>query len=694
MRQPTLRRRTLAALLGLAALASQAQAAQPLQPEAVESLPYAALGEPPSVEAELRIQLSPGGALLAVNDVKTVWLYRRDTRQRIAVTPPVAPPRPFDAAAVSTLEGMAWAPDATLYAWVRLYGGSRQAYAADARGARGLVLQTPERWPDDNDPLAGRYPIPDADNAYDIRANARHVVWRQNRGHGSMALMTAAATGQPRELVRGGWELERAPFDAAASRVIYPGGQGVAVHPLAGGAAQAIAGTREGDLPMSFDAASRWLALYRPRGGCDQATAKDSGQPYLCLLRLPAVARSASAPAAAPDRAPAPGATAQPSFDCAKARSTTELLLCERAALAALDVELAGLYRQALDRGANPSALKQQQTDWLRQRDQACTAGRTLAQARELLAVDTCLREHYGARIRLLRNQVAPDIGLARLQGLPAATLQGTRFGQKGCDAAQALYAPDGKALGLEMDCSEAGQGRRFFLLDMEGRRAIAASPEIGPIDREAPAASRTGADMAWRGEFFTVSTTGPDFSGQAARSGEKLPLTFTSSLKPIPAGRGAGMPDSIRQQRAASRQAREAAQRLGDEGLIAGSALQLGEHLIWLSDQGRGNVILRMHRRGQMGTLDLQRGSWELLHLLHDDGHLIYPSDDGLMLLELASGRAHRIRQTAMADLPLAWNPATRELAWTSLRLCGITEGGNRLGLQLCTAVLDTPRP
>ena len=135
----------------------------------------------------------------------------------------------------------------------------------------------------------------------------------------------------------------------------------------------------------------------------------------------------------------------------------------------------------------------------------------------------------------------------------------------------------------------------------------------------------------------------------------------------------------------------------MGDDGLIAHTALQVGHHpgghFIWLSDQGRGDVILRAKRQGQPGTLDLQRGSWELLSLLQDDGHLIYPSDDGLMLLVLASGRAHRIPQTAMGDLPLAWNPVTRELAWTSPRLCGITEGGHKLGLQLCMAVLDAAR-
>lgn len=562
-------RRIVASLgAGLLLLATVSHAAPAIEPEAVESLPYAAIGEPPPVAAELRIELSPGGAMLAVNDGQTIWLYRRDTHRRFAVSPAVAPATPFNAAAVASLEGMDWDSHGTLHAWVRLYGGSLQAYAADARGAHGPMLQTPDPEPDAHAPLAGRDPIPDPDNAYDIRANARHIVWRQNRGHGSMVLMAASPGGPPRELARGGWELENAPFDAAASRVIHASSAGVMVHPLASGQAQVIAGTRADDQPMSFDAASRWLLVYRPRGGCDAATAQNAA-PHACLLRLPAVADTASLPH------PAPRAHAQPSFDCAQARSITEHLLCERAPLAALDVELAGLYRQALDRSANPGALKKQQTDWLRERDQTCTADKTLAQAREGLAVDTCLREHYGARIRGLRHQVAPDIHLTRLQGR----------------------------------------------------------------------------------------------SANAALPGDALPPRF-------------GNP-----------QGSAAVQALGDEGLIAGTALQLGQHLIWLSDQGRGNVILRAHLQGTPGTLDLQRGSWELAHLLHDDGHLIYPSDDGLMFLDLATGRAHRIRQTAMADLPLTWNPATRLLTWSSPRLCGITEGGNRLGPQLCSAVLDAPR-
>lgn len=133
---------------------------------------------------------------------------------------------------------------------------------------------------------------------------------------------------------------------------------------------------------------------------------------------------------------------------------------------------------------------------------------------------------------------------------------------------------------------------------------------------------------------------------------------------------------------------------RKGTPGLLANTALQLGPHRVWLSDQGRGRVILRDHRQDTPGRLDLHHGSWELL-LLHDGHTLIYARDDGLMMLDLVGGGgARRIAQTADGDLPLAWNPSTRELAWTSPRLCGLEQGGDTLGLQLYVATLDSPRP
>jgi len=279
----------LALLLGLCGPLAWAAptATSPVVPEAVQGVALSAVSDPEAASGSLRMALAPGGQMLAASNGAAAWLYLREARRRFAVTPVGGRRDRHDMGAVASIEGLRWGLDGRLYVWARLFNGAEQIYAADRGGALGPVLRVPERWPDEDDALADRYPVPDPDNAYDIHATARHIVWRQNLGHGSMALMAAEPGGAPRQLARGGWELEDALFDAAASHVIYASAEGVVVQGLAPGAPPGmIAGTRGADQPLSFDAASRWLALRRARGGCDAAVANPSGE-HVCLLRLP-----------------------------------------------------------------------------------------------------------------------------------------------------------------------------------------------------------------------------------------------------------------------------------------------------------------------------------------------------------------------------------------------------------------------
>lgn len=683
----------VACVLSAAALAGAwAQVA----PEAVQSLPFAAVGGEPASESELVLSLSPGGTMLALSDGGRVWLYRRDAGERIALTPAPVPRQPYNPAGVVDVVGMQWQPGATLLAWVLLQNGSTQAYAADAGGARGPVLRARPAPGMDRAAFVARHAIAaEPDFILNAYANRQAAVWTENRGHGSLALMEQAPGGAPRQLAQGGWELEEVVFDAQASRVIYATDKGIAVQRVPAGRAQQVAGTQAGDRAHDFDSASRWLVLTRPNEGCGAAGADDRGE-HICLLRLPPAEAVAQGGTAAVPAAPAgaPGASARPSFDCGQARSVTERLLCERSPLARLDVELAGLYRQALERGPNPSALKKQQLEWMHERDAACTAGKTLAQAREGLAVDTCLRERYGQRMRQLRNQAAPDVGTTALQAVPTAALQGTGFDTQGCLASQAALPDDGKALGLEMNCTDAGGGRAFWLIDLQRRKAIAASPPaLGPVDPQAITVSVRGADMLWSGAILAIYTSGKDLSAHAHADGQWLPMSFAAAADGPPKSANLGMPHSLRAQREASAAARKAAQAMDDDGLLRNTALRVGGSLLWLSDQGRGNVVLRSHREGVPGTAELHRGSWELLHLVHDERQIIYPGEGALMLLDLADGVAHRISGTAVGDIPLAWNPKTRQLAWTSPRMCGMDKGDSPIGRQLCTAVLDAVR-
>lgn len=273
-------------LLLCASLAWVAPAgASDLVPEAVQGVAFSAVGEPEAASGSLLMRLAPGGRMLAVSNGDAAWLYLRDARRRFAVTPINSRRDPRDMGAVSGIEGLRWGLDGRLYAWARLFDGSAQVYAADRGGPLGPVLQVPERWPDEEGALADTYSIPDPDDAYEVQANHRFVVWRVNRGHGSMRLMVGSEGRAPRLLAEGGWELQDALLDAAASRVLYPADAGVLVHPLALGATPAhIEGTLAGDRPLSFDAASRWLVLLRPQGDC---AAAHGAAAHVCFVKLP-----------------------------------------------------------------------------------------------------------------------------------------------------------------------------------------------------------------------------------------------------------------------------------------------------------------------------------------------------------------------------------------------------------------------
>lgn len=121
-----------------------------------------------------------------------------------------------------------------------------------------------------------------------------------------------------------------------------------------------------------------------------------------CLVLLSACNRpapeptSAEAPAApavpaapvAPAPAEAPAAAVTPSFDCAKATSETETLVCNTPALAALDRRLAEVYAAA--KAKNPgSTVVAEQRGWVKGRDDCWKSDDT----------PRCVEEEYKTRI-------------------------------------------------------------------------------------------------------------------------------------------------------------------------------------------------------------------------------------------------------------------------------------------------------
>ena len=85
-----------------------------------------------------------------------------------------------------------------------------------------------------------------------------------------------------------------------------------------------------------------------------------------------------------------PMVAAAASFDCARASSPAEKLICSDVEASRLDEELAAVYWKALSDAADPAALRREQRQWLKARD-ACTVAK-------------CLHAAYGDRIAALKK--------------------------------------------------------------------------------------------------------------------------------------------------------------------------------------------------------------------------------------------------------------------------------------------------
>jgi uncharacterized protein len=99
------------------------------------------------------------------------------------------------------------------------------------------------------------------------------------------------------------------------------------------------------------------------------------------------------------------------SFDCAKAGSKTEKLICSNAELSSLDEILNATYKSAYDRVANKSTLRQSQRDWL--------ASDQLRSCDDAL----CLKRHISERIGLLKK-VSADGELALSWNAPCVKVR------------------------------------------------------------------------------------------------------------------------------------------------------------------------------------------------------------------------------------------------------------------------------
>jgi uncharacterized protein YecT (DUF1311 family) len=87
--------------------------------------------------------------------------------------------------------------------------------------------------------------------------------------------------------------------------------------------------------------------------------------------------------------------TVKPSFDCASASNAAERTVCSNNQLAALDIQIASLYRAAREAAADPSVIRADQRQWIDERNQCGSV--------------QCLANIYNRRKTELAEWVGPN---------------------------------------------------------------------------------------------------------------------------------------------------------------------------------------------------------------------------------------------------------------------------------------------
>lgn len=140
---------------------------------------------------------------------------------------------------------------------------------------------------------------------------------------------------------------------------------------------------------------STWsLLAFALLAGCKPAPSVTGGSPP---ADAPAPAASDARPVPVPtaEASAASIAATGPSFDCDKATSDFERLVCDTPGLAALDRQLAATFRQAMDKSTDRATLLAGQRGWIKGRDDCWKAEDKQA----------CVHDAYVQRIVDLRIQ-------------------------------------------------------------------------------------------------------------------------------------------------------------------------------------------------------------------------------------------------------------------------------------------------
>ncbi len=170
------------------------------------------------------------------------------------------------------------------------------------------------------------------------------------------------------------------------------------------------------------------------------------------------------------------GQAAEPSFDCSKAEGAAEEAICQSDALAALDNELARLYRLALEEpnltADEKKQLKAMQRGWIKGRNECWKSD---------LPMEQCVADSYAMRIHELRqgyaNTRSPDdqttLGPFAFHCEGMAAPVSAVFINTDQPLVSLMWGQDGAVTYLTLPLGPSGSGARYAGTDRFGQESI-----------------------------------------------------------------------------------------------------------------------------------------------------------------------------------------------------------------------------
>ncbi|NKF24510.1 lysozyme inhibitor LprI family protein [Solimonas marina] len=136
-------------------------------------------------------------------------------------------------------------------------------------------------------------------------------------------------------------------------------------------------------LVKSYRLKQEALATDTPEAASPSASTQSASEPAPVSAPAGEDAQTSASASAADDaaRPDEPSAGFSPSFDCSKASSPQEALICSHRDLAEADVTLSRTYKAALLASQNKAALKDDQRNWIHTVRDVCSTAECLSQA-------------------------------------------------------------------------------------------------------------------------------------------------------------------------------------------------------------------------------------------------------------------------------------------------------------------------